>query len=77
MGVKIPPPENHKVTIEISVDAPLPLEKSWTPPPPPPPPLENVGPQLEPRSELEPSIIIVFLKKKLSITENKLRTKVK
>ena len=56
------PPENHKVSLEISVDL---WKKGGHPPPPP---LVNVGPQLEPRSELEPLRTIVFLKK-LSITE--------
>ena len=55
MGVQTTtPPVNHKVSIEISVDPTSPGKKLD-------PPLENVGPQLEPGSELEPLRIIVFL----------------
>ena len=57
MGVQTPPPENHKVSIEISVDPHFPLKNVG------PPPFGKVGPQLEPRSELEPLRMIVFLKK--------------
>ena len=70
-----PPPENHKVSIEISVDPHFPWKKVGNPPPPPPPGKcwTPAGTSVRPGTFKNYS----FLLKKLSITENKLRTNVK